>query len=73
VTHLPQVAAFADRHVVVSKGGTAGVTSTAVDLVDGEARLRELSRMLGGLADSDLGQDHAQELLAAAAAAKPSG
>jgi DNA repair protein RecN (Recombination protein N) len=70
VTHLPQVAAFADRHVVVAKTDTGLVTSTEVDLVDGQSRLRELSRMLGGLEDSTLAQDHAEELLATAAAAK---
>jgi DNA repair protein RecN (Recombination protein N) len=70
VTHLPQVAAFADRHVVVAKTDGGHVTSTEIDLVDGEARLRELSRMLGGLEDSARGHDHAEELLAAAAAAK---
>jgi DNA repair protein RecN (Recombination protein N) len=70
VTHLPQVAAFADRHVVVAKTAGGHVTSTEIDLVDGEARLRELSRMLGGLEDSSLGHDHAEELLATAAAAK---
>jgi DNA repair protein RecN (Recombination protein N) len=70
VTHLPQVAAFADRHVVVAKAATGHVTSTEIDLVDGDARLRELSRMLGGLEDSTLAQDHAEELLATAAAAK---
>jgi DNA repair protein RecN (Recombination protein N) len=70
VTHLPQVAAFADRHVVVAKTATGLITSTEVDLVDGEARLRELSRMLGGLEDSTLAHDHAEELLATAAAAK---
>jgi DNA repair protein RecN (Recombination protein N) len=70
VTHLPQVAAFADRHVVVAKSASGHVTSTEIDLVEGDARLRELSRMLGGLEESVLAQDHAQELLAAAAAAK---
>lgn len=70
VTHLPQVAAFADRHVVVARTPSGVVTSTAVDLVDGEARLRELSRMLAGLEDSALAHDHAEELLATAAAAK---
>jgi DNA repair protein RecN (Recombination protein N) len=73
VTHLPQVAVFADRHVVVAKTETGLITSTEVDLVDGEARLRELSRMLGGLEDSALAHDHAEELLATAAAAKTDG
>jgi len=66
VTHLPQVAAFADRHLVVHREGG----STGVRRVDGEERLAELSRMLGGLSESQLGRDHAEELLAAATAAK---
>jgi DNA repair protein RecN (Recombination protein N) len=70
VTHLPQVAAFADRHVVVAKTDAGLLTSTDIDLVDGAVRLREISRMLGGLEDSELAHDHAEELLAAAAAAK---
>jgi len=71
VTHLPQVAAFADAHLVVVRSDDAAesVTTTVVR-VDGEARLQELSRMLGGMADSDLGRGHAQELLAAAADSK---
>ena len=62
VSHLPQVAAFADHHLVVTRVGTAAV----VEEVDGEARLRELSRMLAGLPESVQGRLHAQELLAAA-------
>ena len=70
VTHLPQVAAFADRHLVVRKNDDGTVTSSGVHAVDGEDRLEELSRMLAGLPDSALGRGHAEELLAAAAAAK---
>jgi len=66
VTHLPQVAAFADVHVVVERTDN----TTTVVRVDGEQRLQELSRMLGGMADSDLGRGHAQELLSAAADSK---
>jgi len=66
VTHLPQVAAFADVHVVVERTGN----TTTVVAVDGEQRLQELSRMLGGMADSDLGRGHAQELLTAATDSK---
>src|SRR4051812_43691268 len=69
VTHLPQVAAFADRHLVVQRDGGR----TVVRRVDGEERLTELSRMLGGLSESQLGRDHAEELLAAATAAKSTG
>ena len=71
VTHLPQVAAFADRHVVVAKPQRDGiVTASEVDLVDGDDRLKELSRMLGGQDDSKLAKGHAKELLASAASAK---
>ena len=73
VTHLPQVAAFADRHIVVERTEAGLVTSTEIDLVEGAARTRELSRMLAGHADSSLAHGHAEELLAAAAAAKKAG
>lgn len=63
VTHLPQVAAFADRHLVVEKKAAANSVETTVALVDGEARVREMTRMLSGLADSQHGGAHAQELL----------
>jgi DNA repair protein RecN (Recombination protein N) len=72
VTHLPQVAACADRHFVVSKAsrtsGTATVTTSDVRPVAGEARVAEIARMLGGerLATS---QAHALELLARAGTA----
>jgi DNA repair protein RecN (Recombination protein N) len=62
VTHLPQVAAYADHHLVVSRAGT---TATVVS-VEGDERLRELSRMLAGLPESIQGRLHAQELLAEA-------
>ena len=72
VTHLAQVAAFADTHLVVDKSpdAGAGVTATDIRAVAGEDRVRELARMLSGLADSDTGQAHARELLAVAAAAR---
>jgi DNA repair protein RecN (Recombination protein N) len=73
VTHLPQVAAFADNHLVVSKSSDGTITSTSVIRLSHEARVRELSRMLAGLEDSEFGQAHAAELLAMAAeqAARP--
>ncbi len=72
VTHLAQVAAFADTHLVVDKSPDtgAGVTATDIRAVDAEDRVRELARMLSGLADSDTGQAHARELLAVAAASR---
>ncbi len=68
VTHLPQVAAFADAHLMVQKAGDGSVTSSGVTRLDGAGRVRELSRMLAGLEDSEFGRAHAEELLAAAAA-----
>jgi DNA repair protein RecN (Recombination protein N) len=73
VTHLPQVAAFADRHVHVAKAADGGVTASGITTLDDAGRLRELSRMLAGLEDSDLARGHAEELLAVAASAKERG
>lgn len=66
VTHLPQVAAFADRHVVVSKSEDGRVTTSGLTVLDDEGRVRELSRMLAGLEGSETARAHAQELLEAA-------
>jgi DNA repair protein RecN (Recombination protein N) len=68
VTHLPQVAAFADTHLVVEKANDGSVVSSGVTRLDDSGRVRELSRMLAGLEDSEFGRAHATELLAAAAA-----
>jgi DNA repair protein RecN (Recombination protein N) len=70
VTHLPQVAAYADRHVLVEKSDDGSVTSSGLSVLDDEARERELSRMLAGLADSDTALAHARELLQVAQAAR---
>ncbi|MBM9506063.1 DNA repair protein RecN [Actinacidiphila acididurans] len=70
VTHLPQVAAFADRQLLVEKTNDGSVTRSGVTVLEGEARVRELSRMLAGLEDSELGRAHAEELLEAAKAAR---
>ncbi|HUN31063.1 MAG TPA: DNA repair protein RecN [Trebonia sp.] len=67
VTHLPQVAAFADNHLVVAKANDGTITSSGVIRLDHDGRVRELSRMLAGMADSEFGQAHAAELLAMAA------
>jgi DNA repair protein RecN (Recombination protein N) len=70
VTHLPQVAAFADQHLVVEKANDGSVVRSGVVALDREGRARELSRMLAGLEDSELGRAHAEELLAIAEADK---
>ncbi|MFG1995135.1 DNA repair protein RecN [Actinoplanes sp. NPDC048988] len=66
VTHLPQVAAFADRHLVVAKDTGGAITTSGVRVVEETERARELARMLAGLPDSDLGIAHAEELLSVA-------
>ncbi|WP_017606324.1 DNA repair protein RecN [Nocardiopsis alkaliphila] len=63
VTHLPQVAAFADAHLVVEKSTDGLVIESGVVRLDRDGRVRELSRMLAGLEDSELGRAHAEELL----------
>lgn len=63
VTHLAQVAAFADRHVVVSKTEGDVVTTTDVRVVTGPDRVAELARMLSGQEDSATALRHAAELL----------
>lgn len=72
VTHLPQVAAFADRHVVVTKDAGGLVTASSVRVVDGQDRVTELVRMLSGLEGSQAGAAHAEELLALASAERAS-
>ncbi|MFC8350618.1 DNA repair protein RecN [Streptomyces sp. NPDC057280] len=68
VTHLPQVAAFADRQLLVEKTNDGSVTRSGVKVLEGEERVRELSRMLAGQEDSETARAHAEELLAAARA-----
>ncbi|MEV6762164.1 DNA repair protein RecN [Streptomyces sp. NPDC051105] len=68
VTHLPQVAAFADRQLLVEKTNDGSVTRSGVKVLEGEERVRELSRMLAGQEDSETARAHAEELLATARA-----
>ncbi|TQF68206.1 DNA repair protein RecN [Rhodococcus spelaei] len=72
VTHLPQVAAFADTHLVVDKvDGRKGADSGVRTLTD-DQRVAELARMLAGLGDTETGRAHAEELLATASAERSS-
>jgi DNA repair protein RecN (Recombination protein N) len=71
VTHLPQVAACADHHFVVSKRTADGTTTSAVDAVVGEARVAEVARMLGGERLSGTSRAHAQEMIEEAAGSLP--
>jgi DNA repair protein RecN (Recombination protein N) len=63
VTHLPQVAAFANRHLRVLKSVSDQYTATDVVRLEGEAVVEELARMLSGLSESESGKTHAKELL----------
>ena len=69
VTHLPQVAACADHHLVVAKQSDAGGPSSSVAAVQGEQRVAEVARMLGGERLSGTTLAHAKELLSGGAAA----
>jgi DNA repair protein RecN (Recombination protein N) len=66
VTHLPQVAAFADQQIAVSKEEVGGRTVATAQGLDAGARVVELSRMLSGQPDSATARRHAKELLALA-------
>lgn len=63
VTHLAQVAAFANNHLTVVKSHDGAVTASSVRRLDGEEREAEMARLLSGLADSDAALTHARELL----------
>jgi DNA repair protein RecN (Recombination protein N) len=67
VTHLPQVAAFADHQLAVRKRERSGRAEAEAEVVQGEDRVVELSRMLSGQPQSAAARDHAEELLAVAA------
>lgn len=68
VTHLPQVASRAASHLLVEKGDEGDVTTTSVFRLEGEARVAEVARMLGGDPESSTSREHARELLGAARA-----
>ncbi|MEK7774227.1 MAG: hypothetical protein AAB307_07735, partial [Deltaproteobacteria bacterium] len=66
ITHMPQIAAFAERHFSVSKGVRDGRTSTAVVELEGDEKVKELSAMLGGVHVTETTMKHAGELIRAA-------
>ena len=68
ITHLPQIAARAHHHIVVSKGAKGGVTTADIGVIAGDARVEEIARMLGGDAESAVSREHARELLSAVVA-----
>jgi DNA repair protein RecN (Recombination protein N) len=64
VTHLPQVAAWADTHFVVKKNSDGSVVASGVSRIDKQERVEEIARMLAGLDQSLSAREHAAELLA---------
>ncbi|MCA9323374.1 MAG: hypothetical protein KDB53_21730, partial [Planctomycetes bacterium] len=70
ITHLPQIAAFADRHLRIDKIQDAKVTHATLEVVEGDRRVDELAAMLGG-GDETLARHQAQSLLDEAAAMSP--
>jgi DNA repair protein RecN (Recombination protein N) len=71
ISHLPQIAARAHHHIVVSKSPRGGVTTADIAVVDGEDRILEIARMLGGDPESDVSRAHARELIQGARPAEP--
>ena len=69
VTHLAQVASRAASHLLVEKASERGVTTVSVRTLEGEARVEEVARMLGGDPESATSREHARELLESARAA----
>jgi len=71
ISHLPQIAARAHHHILVAKGAREGVTTADTRVLEGDERVLEIARMLGGDPESAVSQAHARELLATAAVPEP--
>jgi DNA repair protein RecN (Recombination protein N) len=65
VTHLPQIAAFADHHYVIEKKEAGGRTRTSIRAVAGEDRTEEVARMLSGAKLTDTSRKHAEQMIKA--------
>jgi len=63
VTHLPQIATFADHHYLIEKKDSAGRTRTAVRLISGQERTEEIARMLSGAKLTETSRKHAEQML----------
>lgn len=63
ITHLPQIASFADRHFKVTKNVLRGQTSVDYKVIDGDERVRELSQMMSGKNETEISKKHAAEML----------
>jgi DNA repair protein RecN (Recombination protein N) len=65
VTHLPQIATFADHHYVIEKKERSGRTRTTIRLISGEERTEEVARMLSGAKLTDTSRKHAEQMIKA--------
>jgi DNA repair protein RecN (Recombination protein N) len=63
VTHLPQIATFADQHYVIEKKAVAGRTRTAIHVITGQERTDEVARMLSGAKLTETSRKHAEQML----------
>ncbi len=63
VTHLPQIASFADQHYLIEKKESAGRTKTSVRLLNSDERTREIARMISGAKLTDTSLKHAEQML----------
>jgi DNA repair protein RecN (Recombination protein N) len=66
ITHLPQIASFADRHIKVSKSVSSGRTSVTVGILEGQARTNELAKMMSGEKENRIALTHAKNMLESA-------
>ena len=73
ITHLPQIAAFADQHFLIEKGENGGRTQTRVRRMKREERVEEIARMLSGAKLTETSREHAEQMLAAAGGASGGG
>jgi DNA repair protein RecN (Recombination protein N) len=65
VTHLPQIATFADQHYVIEKKESSGRTRTSIRMVSGEERTEEVARMLSGAKLTETSRKHAEQMIKA--------
>lgn len=72
ITHLPQIASFADRHIKVNKKTVKGRTFVAYEVLEKEERVKELAQMMSGKSETDIAKKHAEEMLTAANTLSPS-
>lgn len=63
ITHLPQIASFADRHFKVTKKIKASVTAVDYEVLEGEERVRELAQMMSGKNETEIARKHAEEMI----------